>query len=412
MPDRKLPLLCPVRHKTPDLFSIDINSISLKDSRQHLEHPFFGLDTKPDTVIRTYSDANGNQITITPSVLGRPTIFDKDVLIYAISHIMHAKNRGDPIARRVLIYSADLLRFANKGVSGKDYDRLEKAILRLRGCTIQTNIRTGDVEQTNIFGILESASLERKYDPKGRLQHCEITLSEWLWRAIQSREVLTLHPDYFRIRSSLARRIYEIARKHCGQQQSWSIKIPLLYGKSASLSPLPLFRHKIRKLAETNALPQYALQFDPAKDLATFRYRDYVKRSKDPSGSLTPTVYRKACKLAPNQDIRELHRCWLAWRQKYNLPEPRYPAAAFLGFTKAHLDRVQQATITGHEPPTADSETINPKALAWWTHLPEHTRDDYDQRHRVYRIQTNDYFRSDKQLIEYSYRCHGPLNPR
>ena len=112
------------------------------------------------------------------------------------------------------------------------------------------------------------------------------------------------------------------------------------------------------------------------------------------------------------QDIRELHRCWLAWRQKYNLPEPRYPAAAFLGFIKAHLDRVQQATITGHESPAADSETINPKALAWWTRLPEHKRDDYDQRHRVYRIQTNDYFRSDKQLIEYSYRCHGPLNRR
>ena len=178
------------------------------------------------------------------------------------------------------------------------------------------------------------------------------------------------------------------------------------------MSPLPLFRHKVNKLAETNALPQYALQFDAAKDLATFRYRDYVKRPKDPSGSLTPTVYRKACKLAPNQDIRELHRCWLAWRQKYNLPEPRYPAAAFLGFTKAHLDRVQQATITGHEPPAADNETINPKALAWWTRLPEHKRDDYDQRHRVYRIQTNDYFRSDKQLIEYSYRCHGPLNQR
>ena len=289
---------------------------------------------------------------------------------------------------------------------------MRKAILRLRGCTIQTNIRTGNIEQTNIFGILESASLERKYDPKGRLQHCEITLSEWLWRAIQSREILTLHPDYFRIRSSLARRIYEIARKHCGQQQSWSIKIPLLYGKSASLSPLPLFRHKVRKLAEANSLPQYALQFDPAKDLATFRYRDYVKRSKDPSGSLAPTVYRKACKLAPNQDIRELHRCWLAWRQKHNLPEPRYPAAAFLGFIKAHLDRVQQATITGHEPPAADSETIIPKALAWWTRLPEHIRDDYDQRHRVYRIQTNDHFRSDKQLIEYSYRCHGPLDQR
>ena len=65
---------------------------------------------------------------------------------------MHRRNRGEPTSRRVVIYSADLLRFANRTLGGKDYTALEKSILRLRGCTIRTNVRTGDVVDTNIFG--------------------------------------------------------------------------------------------------------------------------------------------------------------------------------------------------------------------------------------------------------------------
>jgi hypothetical protein len=39
----------------------------------------------------------------------------------------------------------------------------------------------------------------------------------------QGKEVLTLHRDYFRLRKPLERRMYELARKHCGQQATWSI---------------------------------------------------------------------------------------------------------------------------------------------------------------------------------------------
>ena len=58
---------------------------------------------------------------------------------------LHRRNRGEPTSRRVVIYSGDLLRFANRTLGGKDYVALEKSILRLRSCTIRTNIRTGDV---------------------------------------------------------------------------------------------------------------------------------------------------------------------------------------------------------------------------------------------------------------------------
>ena len=71
--------LRPVRYTSPNLFSIDVANISLKDTHQHLEHPFFVLTTKLDTRIRHYDDNRGNSLTITPSVLGMPTILDPAV---------------------------------------------------------------------------------------------------------------------------------------------------------------------------------------------------------------------------------------------------------------------------------------------------------------------------------------------
>src|SRR3546814_5310579 len=51
---------------------------------------------------------------------------------------------------------------------------------------------------------------------EGRMQEVEVRLSDWVFNAIRSNEVLTLNRQYFRLRKPLERRLYEIARKHCG----------------------------------------------------------------------------------------------------------------------------------------------------------------------------------------------------
>ena len=48
----------------------------------------------------------------------------------------------------------------------------------------------------------------------------EVTLSKWLYNALQAHEVLTVHRDYFRLQKPLERRLYKLARKHCGHQTS------------------------------------------------------------------------------------------------------------------------------------------------------------------------------------------------
>ena len=77
--------------------------------------------------------------------------------------------------------------FTNRGTGGKDYKAFEQALERLRGVTISTNIRTGDIVNTDFFGLIDSAGIKRKYGLDGRLISVHITLSEWVFNAIEKK---------------------------------------------------------------------------------------------------------------------------------------------------------------------------------------------------------------------------------
>jgi plasmid replication initiation protein len=108
-----------------------------------------------------------------------------------------------------------------------------------------------------------------------RIRHIFIELPRWLYRAITNFEVLTLDRDYFRLDGGLERRIYELCRKHCGHQPTWSIGLELLYKKSGSRAPLRNFRLAIKKLAESNHLPEYRLRFTPEDGKLTAYLRSH-----------------------------------------------------------------------------------------------------------------------------------------
>src|SRR4051812_49607259 len=63
----------------------------------------------------------------------------------------------------------------------------------------------------------------------------EVTLNDWMFRAIvKDRRVLTTNPRYFGLTMGLERRLYELARKHLGQQPIWQIGLPRLAEKCGS----------------------------------------------------------------------------------------------------------------------------------------------------------------------------------
>ena len=89
------PRLLPDRHPNRDFFVADLLDWALKDDRHSMEHPMFALSKKPDLKPRKY-EHSGNSIAITPSVKGLATIWDKDILIYAVSQLVGGINQKPP----------------------------------------------------------------------------------------------------------------------------------------------------------------------------------------------------------------------------------------------------------------------------------------------------------------------------
>ncbi|MEO0491057.1 MAG: replication initiator protein A [Cyanobacteria bacterium J06659_2] len=266
--------LLPDRNRQLNFFICDILDANPKDDLGSMEHPMFALSTKPDTRIRTY-EHNGNTVTIIPSVLGHATILDKDVLIYCISQLVEAVNRKrKDINRTVRLTAYDLLTVTNRQTDGDGYRRLKAALDRLAGTRIKTNIKTRNQRITEAFGIIDSYRIIEKSPLNGQMVAIEITLSEWLYNAVLATEVLTLNRDYFRLRKPLERRLYELARKHCGNQLQWKIRLELLHKKTGSSSKLKMFRHHLKAIAQSNHLPDYTLSYCSDDDSVTFTNRD------------------------------------------------------------------------------------------------------------------------------------------
>ncbi len=268
--------LAPVRHPQQDFFLAQIFDAPLKDDQATMEHPMFSLSKTPDLKIRVY-EHNGNTITITPSAAGLATIWDKDILLFTISCLVEAQNRGLPIGRTVRLRARDLLVYCNRGTSGPEYDALVKAFERLAGTRIKTDITTGKKRARQGFGLVESWSIVER-TTTNRMASIELTLSEWLYNAIVATEVLTLSRDYFRLRKGLERRLYELARKHCGLQAKFTIGLDTLLKKSGATCSLREFRRQIREITVTDALPDYSMTFDDGKDLVTLWTREGGQR--------------------------------------------------------------------------------------------------------------------------------------
>jgi plasmid replication initiation protein len=184
----------PERHLQKDFFSADIVDCAFKDDQASMEAPVFSLATKEDLKIWKWVSVNGDRsVEVAPSVYGRATIHDKDVLIYCASQLTDAINHNQPISRTVRFTAYNFLIATNRATRGDDYERLLMTLQRLKGTTITTNILTGKKRpRGDVFGLIDSASIIKDPSNDSRMVAIEITLSEWLYNAIQAQEVLTV----------------------------------------------------------------------------------------------------------------------------------------------------------------------------------------------------------------------------
>lgn len=317
-----------------DFFVCDILSAVPKHDLASMEHPLFSLSTRPDRRILTYRH-NDSEITVTPSVKGRATIFDADILIFCISQLVAALNAGRPTSRVLTLTAHDLLLATDRETSGDGYKRLRDAFERLAGTRITTNIATGEVEVTTGFGLIEAWEIVRR-TRAGRMISVSVTLSDWLYRAVLTKSVLTLSRDYFRLRKPLERRLYELARKHCGRQPEWRVSVATLCKKSGSASPLRVFRAMLREIIRADSLPDYVLAEEPG-DLICVSQRAAVVEPVLAGPPLSPGTLDAARALAPGADVYALEAEWCGWWAATGRPRLRSPDRAFLGWVKTRV---------------------------------------------------------------------------
>lgn len=343
--------LLPDRLEQGDFFVCDIFDAAPKGDMASMAHPIFSLSTKPDHRIRRYEDETGqNYVEVKPSAEGLATIHDRDVLIYCISQIMAALNEGRPVSRTIRLKAYDLLKATNRMTDGRGYEGLRAALVRLQGTQIETNIVTGGKEQLDIFSIIDRARIVRK-TRDGRMQEIEIELSDWVFSAIQAQEVLTLHRNYFRLRKPLERRLYELARKHCGRQAEWRVSLSVLQRKCGSASTPREFRRLVANIVRQdekhNHIPDYAIRLDG--NHVVFRNRHAAAQdgllleeeasSEAASLRLDPETLERARNLAPGWDVHYLEREWRGWMADGGLDAPRDPDRAFLGFCRKWFEK-------------------------------------------------------------------------
>ena len=322
-------------HPQRDFFILDIADAVPKDDMATMEHPLFSLATKPDMRHLEYRNGD-NLLKIRPSSIGLPTIKDKDILIFVISQLMAKKNRGEDIGDTVRFSARELSVATNRPIGGNHYKRLEDAFARLQGTQFVTNIKTGDKMETRIFSLIDEGGFVRTADEKFRLDYCEVKLSRWLMRAVDAGQVVTISPKYFFLRRPLERRLYEIARKHCGNKAKWQIGLDKLQLKTGSNAPIKRFRHNLREIIKADETPFYRFEID-ARDLAVVRSRT-AKTALAPSIQLPEWAEDKGREIARDKgwDYQALRSNWLgmATEEASKGNPPKNAGAAFIGYCK------------------------------------------------------------------------------
>jgi hypothetical protein len=131
----------PPEREQLDLFRALPGDMAPRDSQDLMAFPFFSL-AKSRRVAPIDFRASGITIRVEGTQEhGIATIWDADILIWAASQIVEARDAGLRPSRLMQATPYEILRFIGRGTSLRDYQRLKAALDRLQSTTVATSIR-------------------------------------------------------------------------------------------------------------------------------------------------------------------------------------------------------------------------------------------------------------------------------
>lgn len=276
---------------------------SVKGETSLMEFPFFDL-SKNGRVGGIHFDDGKVKIDIKAPNGAVATIYDKDILIYLASIMVGKINKGETPTQTFTFTAHDYFRVTNRNRSARNYDRIANALERLQGTQIRTNIETGGQGVTGFFSWIEKAEINYTLDKSNRrvMKSITVRLCDFIYRAIlKDRRFLTYHPGYFDL-SPLERRLYEIARKHCGRQDEFRISLDRFHKKTGSDSNIRSFKRNLCEIIQKDSIPEYVIGLagDPRSQIARthkengFTTRDRATSLKDLMVYIMPRAGKRA----------------------------------------------------------------------------------------------------------------------
>nr|WP_120216235.1 replication initiator protein A [Sphingopyxis sp. EG6] len=245
-----------------DLFRALPGDFAPRDAQDLMAYPFFSL-SKSHRIAPIDFAAGGISIRVeaVPDH-GMATIWDADILIWAASQIVEARDTGLRTSRLMAATPYEILTYVGRGTSVRDYQRLKAALDRLQSTTISTSIRQPAEGRRHRFSWINE--WQERTDRYGRPDGIELIVPDWFYKAVlDDALILTIDPAYFQLTGGLDRWLYRIVRKHGGRQRDgWRFELRHLHLKSGSLSPFKRFAFELRDIVRRQPLPGYVLSLE------------------------------------------------------------------------------------------------------------------------------------------------------
>lgn len=259
-----------------DLFDASKTGVALKDHMEVMSYPFLQI-TKNPVMTEQRFDINGRVATMLPSSKGLPTVADWDLIVFSLSQLAAAMNKGEPISYTVEFDVYDYLRETKRSDSVLNYHSVRDALIRLYQTTITTNIQVGDLLVERPFRMLEDFTIlseGRKPDPhkkssvdkdgkarQGIPLRVRMVLGEWVYTALAERRILTIGEEWFDFNWS-EKRLYQIMRRHLGNNALWYLGLEELRVKMGFSRPVRALRMEIRSIIQRQPFPDFRIALD------------------------------------------------------------------------------------------------------------------------------------------------------
>ncbi|EMP0915766.1 MULTISPECIES: replication initiator protein A [Gammaproteobacteria] len=259
-----------------DLFrALPGDDMAPRDSQDLMAFPFFSLAKSRRVAPIDFRSGNITIRVEGTAEHGIATIWDADVLIWAASQIVEARDAGIRPSRLIHATPYEILRFIGRGTSLNDYQRLKAALDRLQSTSVATSIRETTGRRLHRFSWVNE--WRELADASGTPLGIELILPDWFYAGVlDAALVLTIDPAYFRLKGGIERWLYRLVRKHGGRQEhGWQFDFRHLHRKSGSTARFSDFAYDLRVLVARQSLPGYVLGIEPMPgerlELLTFR---------------------------------------------------------------------------------------------------------------------------------------------